>query len=73
MFCYVKGEFPVYALMAYGGCRYEAPLIFNLHTRWKWMVLGVLFRYFQYDGGWAQNRSGRFGKEKDLLPLPGIE
>jgi hypothetical protein len=56
--------------------------ILDLCTRWRWVV-SFTPRQIYYQGnsprnplyrwlGWPQNRSGRCGEEKILLPLPGI-
>ena len=74
---------PVHTLQAYVGSRSICPLVFNLSTRQRWEV-SLTFRPI-YDGrksrqyvlgrrfGGHESRSGRFGKEKNLLSLPGIK
>ena len=71
--------FPVHA-MAY---RSKAPLILNLGDRWRWLVN---FKHqanlpaennpdSHWIGGWVGSKVslGVFGKEKNILPLPGFE
>jgi hypothetical protein len=36
-------------------------------------LVGISPVLIKQEAGWVQNRSGRFGKEKIPLPLPGIE
>ena len=60
-----------------------APLIFNLGTRWMWVVSFRLRPlYSRVKSPWnpwnrrftgPQSRSGCFGEEKETLSLPGIE
>ena len=61
----VKGEVPAHAVRAYGGGgeRGMAPLILNL---------GNTFFFREGTPAKSQSRSGLFGVEKNILPLPGF-
>ena len=59
-----------------------APLILNLGMRWTWMVNFTLRLLYLWErtpvsikqrAMWAQNQSGCFGDETNLLPLSGFE
>jgi len=73
-----KGKLvPVHALKAYSGSRGVAPLIFNLGTRWNWVVNFMPGKKLRYQlnmrlGG-PHSRSRRFGEEKACFLLPGFE
>ena len=70
-------------MMAYRGNSGLAPRILNLSTRWMCVVsfmsrpLYPLRKILRYQLNMRllgfQNKSGNFGEEEDILPLPGIE
>ena len=62
---------PVHAMYVYRENRGMAPLILSLDTRWSSVVQLRWPLNKKLDG--LQTRTGRFGEETELLPLPGIE
>jgi hypothetical protein len=76
-----NGEaFYIHAMKAYG--RGRAPLVLNLGSSWRtvvnftpWPLYPMKERWYPLNRmlGGSQIRSGRFGDEKNLLPVPGFE
>jgi hypothetical protein len=73
---------PVQAMKVCKGCRVISSLIFNLGTRWKWVVNvtslplypGRETRYPLFRRlGASKSRSGRFGEEESMLPLARLD
>ena len=71
--------FPVYAIKAYWGSKVTAPLILNLGTWWTdWLAslpgsfIAGKRNLIHRRLGAPQDRSGHFGKEINLLLLPGF-
>jgi len=71
----------VYVVNTFVGNGDVAPLIFNLAAGWNGLV-SCAGRFtsekepevpIQQEAGWSQSRSGRFGKEINLLPHLGSE
>jgi hypothetical protein len=60
-----------------GGSGNTAPRILELGSRWRWVVSFTPRRIpgTQWIGRWLYSRAGlrRFGEEKNLFSLPGIE
>jgi len=61
----------VHAMWVYREGRGMAPLILSLDTRWSSVVQHWWPLNKKLHG--LQRRTGRFGEETELLPLPGIE
>jgi len=58
-------------MKAYMECRGIAPLILNFGTRWvSGFTLGIRPGTREIGAGWDQFRSGSFGEENYILPLP---
>jgi hypothetical protein len=76
----VKGNgkiFPVHSMKAFGARRMALSLL-NIGSRWRWGLRFTLlgkgtFYPLNRRLGESKSRSGRFGEENDLLPLPAIE
>jgi len=68
----------VHAMKAYGEVRSIDPVTFNIHIRWKWVVIfktrwlytwGKIPRYpWKRRIGGAHSRSGLFGEENSTRP-----
>jgi len=72
--------FPVHAMKAYRRSRDIVLLIFNLDTRWGWVVNFTTWPMYpgkspgtHWIGGWVGHTAGMEVSEKTLLPLPGFE
>jgi hypothetical protein len=73
--------FPVHVMKAYWDGRGIVLLILNLSVKWRWVVNMLRpfyprrkLRYtLKMRLGEVESRSGRFGEEKYLFPLPGFQ